>query len=86
MPDAVYISLPLFLLALLTEFDLNPQIILVSIFSAHHALSKTFHPALIQPSKFRTSQSQPCQTLLGPLSPKDDFGGRFSTGNKSTEK
>lgn len=45
MPDAVYISLLHFLLAQLTEFDINPQIILVSIFSAHHDLSKTFHPA-----------------------------------------
>lgn len=72
MPDAVYISLPHFLLALLTEFDLNPQIILVSIFSAHHDLSKTFHPALIQPSKFSTRLSQPC---LAALLPKDDLGG-----------
>ena len=72
MPDAVYFSFPHFVLAPLTEFDLNPQTILASIFSAHHHLSKTFCPALIQLSKLTTRESQPC---LATLSPWDDFGG-----------
>lgn len=66
MPGAVYISLPHFRLALLTEFDLNPQIISVFIFSAHHNLSKTFQPSLIQTSNFRTRQSQSCLATLSP--------------------
>lgn len=42
MPDAVYISLPHFVLTLLIEFDLNPQIILVP----------SFQPIMICPEHF----------------------------------
>lgn len=64
-PAAVYIFLPRFLLALLAGFDLDPQLIGVSIFSTRHDLSKTFHAALPQPSQLRSGASRGCQAPHG---------------------
>lgn len=87
MPAAVYIFLPHFLLDVLLEFDLNPQLIRASIFSIHHDLSKAFRTAPIQLSTFRNSRSRCCQALLGhPIASGGTLWWGSSAGNKPMEQ